>query len=183
MYELSGAALQTAVREVEAHAAAAGWDRPPLLFALVPAADLVRREPALAARLGLSIRADGGAIVPIEQELPPGQRPLEEVLAHIEWPDAVTGAAVVLERLMLPADAEAALPADTGVAEAFVAAHPDRVEVRVAAGVLRDGRGHCVVRLRSHDSDDARLEGDEMVPGLMRLLAATLAPESEVRAS
>jgi hypothetical protein len=108
---------------------------------------------------------------------------LDDVLTHIEWPDTVAGAAVVLERLVLPAYAEAALPADADAAAAYVAGHPDRAEVRVAAGVLRDGRGHCVIRLRSHDSDDERLEGDAMVPGLLRLLAATLAPAVKVRTS
>ena len=39
--------------DIEGHAAAAGWDQPPRLFALVETADLLRREPQLAAELGL----------------------------------------------------------------------------------------------------------------------------------
>ena len=172
------AALQTAVREVEAHAALAGWDSPARLFALVPTDDLVRREPGLAARLRLDQRTGSGGLTPVEQEPLPPDRALDQVLARIEWPDAVAGAAAVVERVVLPPAAEAHLGAEE--AERVAAEHPDRDEVRVAAGVLRDGRGHCVVRLRSADSDDARVEGEDVVPGLVRLLSATLRPSGEV---
>jgi len=46
-------ALRAAVREIEAHASEAGWDQPARLYALVPTSDLVAREPALAAAMGL----------------------------------------------------------------------------------------------------------------------------------
>ena len=46
--------LRAAVREIEAHAAEAGWDQPARLYALVPTSDLVAREPALASAMGLS---------------------------------------------------------------------------------------------------------------------------------
>ena len=168
------APLAAVVREIEAHVAASGWDRPPQLFALVPTADLVAREPALATRLGLQQAAAGMSITPVEQEpLPPG-RPLEEALAAIEWPAEVGGAGAVVERVVLPAEAEAALPLARPAAERFVAEHQDRQEVRMAVGVLRDGRSYCVVRLRAHDAEDARLEGADLVPGLVRLLAGTL---------
>ena len=41
------------VREVELHAAHAGWDQPAQLFALVDTAELLQREPQLAELLGV----------------------------------------------------------------------------------------------------------------------------------
>ena len=37
--------LRAAVREIEAHAAEAGWDQPARLYALVPTSDLVAASP------------------------------------------------------------------------------------------------------------------------------------------
>ena len=176
-------ALQLAVREVEEHAARGGWDAPATLFALVPTDDLVQREPQLATRLGLDPAAQVSGLTPVEQEPLDTDRPLDQVLPQIAWPAAVVGAAVVLERVLLPAEAEAEVPASSAAAERFAADHPGRTELRVAAGALRDGRGHCVVRLRSHDSEAERLEGPDLVPGLLELLAVSLRPDAEVAAS
>jgi hypothetical protein len=177
------AALQRAVREVESHAASGGWDAPPTLYALVPTDDLVHREPQLAGRLVLDPAAAVSGLTPVEQEPLDADRPLDQVLPQIAWPAAVVGAAVVLERLVLPAAAEAELPGNPGAAERFAADHPGRTELRVAAGATREGRGHCVVRLRSHDNEADRLEGPDLVPGLLDLLAASLRPDAEIAAS
>ena len=48
----------------------------------------------------------------------------------------------------------------------------------MAVGVLRDGQSHCVLRMRAHDSEQARLEGVDLVPALVRLLAGTLQPQA-----
>lgn len=166
--------LPAVVAEVEAHVASAGWDAPPRLFALVPTADLVRREPELAAQLGLAPDGDhDGALTPVEQEaLPPG-RSLEESLARVAWPDEVVGAALVVERLVVPPSVEAQMPRDEQEALAWLADHPQRQEVRLAVGVLRDGHQAGVLRLRSHDSDQERLRADDLAPGLAAALAAT----------
>ena len=47
--------LTGVVRELEQHAAQAGWDQPAQLFALVSTAELVAREPGLAEVLDLAI--------------------------------------------------------------------------------------------------------------------------------
>ena len=87
------------------------------------------------------------------------------------------GCAVVVERLMLPPSAEAAVTdLDDVEAAQQAAAHPDREEVRIAVGVLRDGDRECAVRLRSHDDDRSVLSGRDLVPGLAEALAATLEP-------
>ena len=105
------AVLRSAVREIEAHAAEAGWDQPARLFALVPTADLVAREPELASRLGIA--DDGnGSLTPVEQDGVPPDTALESVLQQVIWPAEVLGCAAVVERLVLPPSADADVPAE-----------------------------------------------------------------------
>ncbi|MCW2769477.1 MAG: hypothetical protein JWR27_910 [Aeromicrobium sp.] len=159
--------LRQAALEVEAHVGAQGWDQAPRLFALVPTADLLAHQPELADQLS----ADPDSITPVEQELS-GDRELENLLTEIEWPAAVMGCAAVVERIMLPPEAEDALPEDPDELLAAAAAHPDRREVRLVAAVTRDGSTHSAVRAR--DSDAALLEGPDLVPGLIEHLRRTL---------
>ncbi|MET1037904.1 MAG: PPA1309 family protein [Aeromicrobium sp.] len=160
--------LRRAALEVEAHVGAQGWDQLPRLFALVSTADLIAREPGLADQLS----GDADSITPIEQELDAG-RELEDLLTEIEWPDAVIGCAAVIERIMLPPEAEEALPDDPDALIAAASTHPDRREVRLVAAVTRDGRAHSAVRGR--ESLDAELlEGPDLVPGLIEHLRSTL---------
>jgi hypothetical protein len=158
---------------VEAHAATSGWDQPAQLYALVPTAELISAEPELAAQLGLDEVHGAGTFTPIEQEVPL-DRALEEVLAGITWPPTVVGCAAVVERLVLPPGAEAALPEDDEAALSLAAEHPDRQEVRMAVAVTREGRAHCALRLRTHDEDDDVLDGVDLVPTLVALLFDTL---------
>lgn len=169
-------ALTQAVVEIERHVSAFGWDQPARLYALVDTAALVRSEPQLAKDLGLAVE-DGAAstLTPIEQDEIPAETPVDEFLAGIAWPDAVAGCAIVLERLMLPPAAEAEMPSagsDEEIA-AWVAARPDRQEVRIAVGVLRDGTRESVLRLREKDADSEVLSGSDLVPGLAEALKAT----------
>jgi hypothetical protein len=160
--------LRRAALEVEAHVGAQGWDQPPRLFALVATADLIAREPALADQLS----SDPDGITPVEQELDPS-RELEDLLTEIEWPDAVIGCAAVIERIMLPPDAEESLPDDPEALVAAAAAHPDRQEVRLVAAVTRNGRSHSAVRARE-PLEAELLEGPDLVPGLIEHLRGTL---------
>lgn len=166
--------LQGVVRELEAHAAESGWDRPERLFALVETADLVSREPQLAEALGIEPGAEAVGLTPVEQEsLPPGTN-LEDVLAEIIWPAEVAGCAAVAERLVLPPEVDDEIPDDPAEAQAFAANHPDRQEVRIVAAALRGGDSACALRLRSHDDDESVLTSPDLVPGLLQLLHATL---------
>ncbi len=175
--------LTALVREIEQHVAEAGWDQPARLFALVATAELVAREPHLAALLGVgpgddsSVTASvghGGDLTPVEQEDLPSGDTLEELLAGIAWPDDVVGAALAVERAVLPPEAEDGLPADEADALSVLAAHPLREDVRLVVAVLRDGGRSCALRARGHDSLDAVLTGPDLVPGLVDALAATL---------
>jgi hypothetical protein len=169
--------LESTVRELEAHAADEGWDRPERLFALVETADLVRREPQLAEALGVEGADVVLGLTPIEQEpLPPGAS-LEDVLTTIVWPTEVSGCAVVAERLVLPPDADEEIPDDPAAAQEYAARHPGRQEVRIVAAALRGGDSACAMRLRSHDDAESVLSSPDLVPGLLTLLHATLEPE------
>ncbi|EFQ82845.1 hypothetical protein HMPREF0063_12054 [Aeromicrobium marinum DSM 15272] len=168
--------LRRAALEIEAHVAEQGWDQAPRLFALVPTADLVAAEPHLADQLGTGT---DGSFTPVEQDGLPADHGFEDALDAIEWPDAVAGCAAVVERLMLPPEAEDDLPTDLDELATFVAQHPGRREVRLVAAVLRGGQAHSAVRSRgataeAEAADSQLLEGPDLVPGLVRRLASTL---------
>ncbi|KIF68073.1 hypothetical protein HY68_04485 [Streptomyces sp. AcH 505] len=172
---MAASPLTRAVLEIDEYASGLGWDQPARLFALVDTARLRTDEPELAAQLGLD---DGGAtapLTPIEQDEIPAGTPLDEFLATIAWPAAVAGCALTVERLMLPPSAEASVP--EGLDEAglvdWVAAHPDRQEVRMTVAVLRDGTRESALRLREKDSATDVLTGSGLVPGLAEALSAT----------
>ncbi len=166
-------ALAAVVLEVEAHAAQDGWDQPARLYGLVPTAALVAAEPDLAHAMGLDESSAEGSFTPVEQELDAATA-VEEVLAAIMWPPGVEGCAVVVERLVLPPDADDAIPQDAAEAQEFAASHPDRQEVRIVAGATRTGATYCALRLRSHDDDLSVVGGVDLVPELLELLQATL---------
>ena len=168
-------ALAAAVLEIESHSAEAGWDQPGRLFALVDTAALVRREPALASAMGLDDASAQGSLTPVEQEQLPPDR-FESALAEIAWGPEVSGCAAVVERLVLPPEADDALPDDPTAAATYAAEHPDRHEVRMVVGVTRAGSSYCALRLRAHDDDQSVVGGADLVPELIALLGATLEP-------
>jgi len=171
-------ALASAVLEIEAHIAAGGWDQPGRLYALVDTAQLVAREPALAAAMGLDAQSEQGSLTPVEQDQVAASARLEELLESIVWPADVMGCAAVIERLVLPPDADNELPQDRAGAEEFAREHPHRQEVRIVAGVTRAGSTYCALRLRSHDDDQSVVGGADLVPGLLARLGSTLDEDS-----
>ena len=168
------AALSRCVRETEKHVAGGGWDAPVRVFALVGTAAALAADPSLASLLP-DTGGDPHHLTAVEQEGLPEADSLEELLAQLAWPDAVDGAAVVVERLVVPPAAESELPQDEAAAVAALAAHPEAEDVRIAVGVLRTGESWCALRARSHDSGDQVAGGPDSVPGLVAALAATLA--------
>lgn len=166
--------LQALALELDRHAAATGWDSPPHLFAIVETADLLQREPQLAAQLGL-VMAEPRSLTPVDQGDLPDHATLEELLGGIAWPPEVLGAALTVERVMVPPSVEREMPQDEHEAVQFLSTHPQRQEVRLVVAVLRDGTRACAIRLRAHDDEQSVLTGRDLVPGLADALAATLA--------
>lgn len=167
------AALPGIAREIEAYSAASGWDQPARLFALVDTAELLVAQPELAGAL-----AEGGslALTPIEQE-PVVDTELEDLLSRIVWPEAVAGAAAVVERVVLPPEADAEIPEDPEAARLWAQEHPDRQEVRLVAAVVRGGSSYCALRMRAHDDAASVVMGEDLVPALVSMLQATFEEE------
>jgi hypothetical protein len=166
--------LAIAALDTERHVAAAGWDQPPRLFALVRTADLLAREPQLKAQMGPADLAEG-AYTAIEQEGLPATSSIETLIGRIAWPDEVDGCAFAVERMVVPPEAERDLPARPEDAVDALAAHPARKDVRLLVAVLRDGGAICLLRQREHDSDDAVATGPDLAPGIVAALRATFA--------
>ena len=167
--------LSAVAREVEDFVATAGWDQPPQLFALVPTADLVQRQPDLAGQVD-----PAAPLTPIAQDSLPSED-LADALAGLMWPDAVHGCALAQEIVVLPPEAESALPTgestgDSDTMRRIAAEHPRRQEARLVAAVLRDGTAACVLRLRGDEADmeDEVVEHPELAPNLTDALLATL---------
>jgi hypothetical protein len=161
-------ALSRAVIEIEKHVSGAGWDQPAQLFALVPTDELLREDASQ-------------PLTPVAQgELPGGleDEHLADALGRIEWPDGVSGCALAIERVVLPASVEAGLSSAESDAELarMAGSDPRRHEVRMVAAVLRKGDRFGAVRLRSHDEDGAVLTGADLVPTLCEVLSLTFAP-------
>ena len=116
--------LSAVAREVEDFVSTAGWDQPPQLFALVPTADLVERQPDLAGQVDAA-----APLTPIAQDALPSED-LADALAGIMWPDAVSGCALAQEIVVLPPGVESELPtgedtADSAAMRRIAAEHPE----------------------------------------------------------
>ncbi len=174
-------ALAESVLEIERHVAAAGWDGPVRVFALVRTQEALLTEPGLAAQLDPAVLAAATAqpwhLTSIEQEELPAAPDLETLLAGLSWPRTVDGMAVTVERVVLPPAAEEAMPADAAEALAYLLAHPERQDVRLAVGALRDGPSWCAVRMRASDESDDEPgqvgQGADLVPGLVAAVRST----------
>ncbi|SIO89449.1 PPA1309 family protein [Nocardiopsis sp. JB363] len=166
--------IREAVMDLERHAAEQGWDRPLGLYALVPTSELLAAEPALASLLGIDSPTDPNELTPVEQEELPPDVPLEEALGRILWPEGVAGCALVMERLVVKGSDET-LAAD----EDPDTSGKETEEIRMVAGVLRDGSRHCAMRMRGHDSEEEVLNGPDLIPALTSALALTLDLDEE----
>ncbi|GEL96475.1 PPA1309 family protein [Cellulomonas terrae] len=172
------AALADSVREIEHHVGEAGWDGPVRVFALVRTQEMLRTEPGLAARLDPSVlvsaREQPWHLTSVEQEELPVAPDLETLLAGLSWPSTVDGMAVSVERVVLPPAAEEAMPQDTDAALEYLLAHPERQDVRLVVGALRDGPSWCAVRSRANDTAEQVGQGPDLVPGLVAAVRSTL---------
>ena len=161
--------LQRVATETERYVARSGWDQPARLFAIVPTHELAGSAPDLV----------------IEDRAPEAQSAAEQegfsedgdigaALARIVWPAAVVGAALSVERIVVPPAAEAELPDDPHEALEHLRTHPGRRDVRLLAAVHRDGRAMCLLRQRAYDSDDLVATGPDLAGALVEALAQTL---------
>lgn len=174
------AALARAVVEIEEHVAQTGWDAPVRVFALVRTSAALAADPNLAQLLDEAALAealtDPQALTAVEQEGLPAAADVEDLLGQLAWPESVDGVALSVERLVLPAQAEAEAAAIDDPQErlTYVTEHPQRDDMRLVVGVLRSGQSWCALRSRRLDTSDAVVTGADLVPGLIDALSATL---------
>ena len=170
-------ALTRALLETERHVAQAGWDQPLRLFALVRTVALLEREPSLRGQLDpgtlQAAATDPEHLIAVEQEGLPQTAHLDSVLGQMAWGPDVDGVALTVERVVVPPEAERDLPASSEAAVEYLAAHPQREDVRLVVAVLRDGAHQCGVRQRRHDEPGSVAVGPDLVPGLVAALSAT----------
>lgn len=172
--------LKKVVTEIERGVASLGWDRPPMLYALVPTTTLLTTEG-----LPVDVRDDvvgsfdgsPSHLSAVLQELEGTDR-IEEVLPQIAWPETVDGAALTVERVVVPPEVEAEAPKDPEEAVLFFSNHPAREEMRLIVGVNRRGETWSAIRTRSYDDPSNVMEGENLVPGLSSLLLSTFDPDT-----
>lgn len=167
-----------------------GPDHLPAVFALVPTPVLARMHPEL-------VDPDDDSTLSLLAEEPLARRPgddgdtdavepyaaLEEFLATASWPEAVVGAAVVLDIVVLPPEAGLDLPEAAGGAEpdaprlrSAARDHPDARAARLAVGALRGGARLALLELVPDDPDEARelRTHPDMAADLQQALATAL---------
>ena len=99
-----------------------GWDGPVRVFALVRS-QVLAADPELAGHLPSDVSLQAAqrpeSLFSVEQEGLPPAASVGDLLAQLAWPETVDGAAVSLERIAMPPEAEAEIPEDPAEAEAF----------------------------------------------------------------
>lgn len=155
--------------DLERHVAEQGWDQPLELYALVPTVELLEAEPAAAQMLGITEPESPDDLTPVQQERLPDDVPLEEALGRIMWPEGVAGCALVMERLVVKGSDET-----LAVDEDPSTSGKETEEIRMVAGVVRDGSRYCAMRMRTYDTDEDVMHGNDLVPALTSALALTL---------
>lgn len=161
--------LIACLADIERHVSDNGWDQPARLFALVTTAALLEVEPQLRGRVPETAE---DALTAVEQEDFASGVDVLERLEQIFFPDSVDGVAIAMERTFLPPKFEDQIPEDPDAAVQFVMQHPEKTDVRVVVGVLRDGSQHGLARLVSNPDD--LLGAEDLVPGLTEALNRTL---------
>lgn len=169
MSDVDSSRLIACLADIERHVSEAGWDQPARLFALVTTSSLLEAEPQLRGRVP---EGSQDALTAIEQDDFASGEELFDRLAGIYWPETVDGVALAMERTFLPTQYENEIPEDSDEAARFVAAHPERTDIRVVVGVERNGARHGLARLVTEP--DELLGATDLVPGLADALMGTL---------
>ena len=165
--------LQAVVGEVEGHVAEAGWDQPPQLFALVPTEALLAAEPQLARTMGL-VAGDPSSLTPVAQE-PLGDGPLDERLATLVFGDEVLGVVLAHEVVVLPPCRRGGAGRGRATRRPWPRSTPSGARCgwssASCATAARPACCGCAARRREQDE---RVTGQDLAPGLVAALQATL---------
>lgn len=163
--------LNAALREAVDFIHAEGWDRPPTLFALVPA-HLVQDSLAAGGQDTDVDAAHHPLTLVVQDELPghilPGSDELGDYIASAQWPPLVVGA-VLAQEIMF--------------SNAAPGADPSPRHARFYSGVIDDGPERTLVQLRptEEELDDdpfaadrvTLLGGEDLAPGVIAALRSS----------
>ncbi|MDO5746102.1 MAG: PPA1309 family protein [Actinomycetaceae bacterium] len=169
------------LENIERELAQLGWDQAPALFALVNNQWLLESipdsddTPSEDRQLRESLLDNPGAMTAVLQDSHEDME-IEELINLIVFPEHVVGAALSIERIVVPPSVSDQAPDDPEKRDDFLMNHPQRDDIRVVAGVLRSGEKWCVIRSRSYDKDAAIITGDDLIDDLPELLMRTLTP-------
>lgn len=178
-------ALRSVLMEIENGAASVGWDRPPSIYALVPTKELMGTPEIPGDVLADLERAWDGTdthLSAILQESVVGED-VEELLPKLAWPESVWGAAVTVERIIVPPAVEEEAPEDPDEALAFISNHPARTDVRLSVAVTREGDSWCAIRARNFDDAGHVATGETLVPSMVEALKIGFLPDEDVAAN
>lgn len=171
--------LITAVIELEQLANETGWDQSPQLYALVKTREIIDKLTFLTDEehqaLTQTTLVNPEHLFSIYQDQM--DNPIEK-LHTVYFDEEVAGVALVMERIMIPADAETAIPEEEQARDQYLLSHHQREDIRMAVGVLRSGETWCAIRSRSHDDDKLVAQGPTLIPEVIKALAETLKPEN-----
>lgn len=175
------AALAAAVLEIARHVDDEALPAP-RWFALARSAELMARQPSIAALLGdeaaAALAADDAHLTPIElDELPPARDPLAS-LAALSWPDVAFGGAVALE---LPADSWRSRLDEADASAQRAARALDGGALRVVVAATQEGTTYSALRRdgRTPAGAGTAVEGEDaerflLGPALLPELAEAL---------
>ncbi|MCI7551837.1 MAG: PPA1309 family protein [Actinomycetaceae bacterium] len=170
-------ALRNATLEIEQYVARGGWDGPIRVFALVNAKRALRDNPELANELPADVQItdihDPDTLFSVEQEDLPQADSVNELLGRITWPSGVDGAAISMERIVVPPSVEVSLPKDDNEAMKVLQTHPQRNDVRMVVGVLRTGETWSAIRTKQYDDPAYVASQENLVPGVAEALKHT----------
>lgn len=167
--------LNAALREAVDFVHAEGWDRPPTLFALVPA-HLVQDTLAAGGQESDLDAARHPLTLVVQDDLPdhilPGSEELGDYIASAQWPPLVVGA-VLAQEIMF--------------SNAAPGADPSPRPARIFSGIVDGGPERTLVQLRPTEEElDADpfaqdkvelLGGENLAPGVIAALRASFEDE------
>lgn len=158
--------LGSALSEIMEHVDTRGWGQPPSVFALAPTALLTERLPDV-------IAPDGPVLTPVEEDVDD----LDDFLASAIWPQAIVGAAVAIEIIVVKPEDDADRTPRYVVTETGDQ-HPDEEVARLVVGVLRSGADLALMRVRpAADEEPELLTHPQLALELRAALRDTFAPD------
>lgn len=161
-----------------------GWGHAPSLYAPIVTRALLN-QPGLPVDIAAQMRGgrdDSEEHLPtiVQEDL--AEDEFEEMLVRLAWSSQAQGAALTVERLVVPPEVKEQAPEDPEGVLKFISDHPSGTSVCLAVGALCSGESRCVLRMKAFDSDDKVRQGSNLLPNLVKASLLSLDTEGAVEA-